>query len=99
MSNAYSLNNDHAVKIGLIINKFITNSIKHSLGDDNTLSIRLENTQLPHHYQLKYSDFGKRIEHDLMETSFGFRLINSLCLQLEDQFSYDKEGHSFIILF
>ncbi len=100
--NSYYINSNSAVKIGLILNELTTNSVKHTLSDDKTLSIKLECTQLSHHYQLKYSDFGKNMEHEIhyaMKTSFGFKLIHNLCMQLEGQFSYSQQDNLFIITF
>ena len=104
VSSEYELYNNAAIKIGLILNELLTNSVKHGVKEDNTLYFQLEYTYLPEldKFQLKYSDSGIKQGFNLnkaMESSFGIRLIENLCSIIDGNLSYSEESQSLIIVF
>lgn len=83
---------DHILPLALLINEWITNSVKYAFGKDQqnpsiSLYIKQQGTGLT----INYTDNGENTgAAELSGTGFGSRLINSLVKQLNGQLSVNK---------
>jgi PAS domain S-box-containing protein len=87
---------NQAVPVGLLLNELITNSLKHAFNGSNkgSITISVSNTE-DSSVKLNYSDSGSGFDEKLLEkgNSLGYKLINSLLLQLEADFNIKtKDG-------
>lgn len=84
---------DTIVPIALIINEWVTNSIKYAFDDDGldkTIGIKFELSDGK--LVLSYQDSGKGIK-DQAHTGFGSMMVKSLCRQLKaKQIMDDRKG-------
>ena len=88
--------------IGIIINEFITNSMKHAFCEENTepiISISLKN--IDNQLTITYEDNGCGIPDTICpeeSTGFGLQLANMLLKQLNGNLVLDREhGSKFLI--
>ena len=98
------LYNNTAIKIGLIINELLTNAVKHGVTENNALSIGLTYTEQTQkgYYKITYTDSGIKAGFDLeqvMENSFGYRLIENLCSHINGTLEFSKNNQSINIIF
>jgi two-component sensor histidine kinase len=88
-----------SMPLGLIINEFLTNSIKHNLHSSNAIEIKLKVELIEKFDELKvhYSDnsYGKlklpEIKFITEEKSFGIQIILMLIEQLNGRFFIKNE--------
>lgn len=83
-----TLNIDHAVTLGLILNELLTNSFKHALRDVVDKKIRLSvRASEPHAVEIRFADNGKGMSGvtDDLRASFGAELIHALVLQMKGE--------------
>lgn len=77
---------NQAVPVGLLLNELITNSLKHAFQKSNAgfISISIYNLDETT-VKMIYSDSGSGFDEKLLKSgnSLGYKLINSLLLQLE----------------
>lgn len=95
---------DQVISLGIIINELITNSIKYAFPSTESGSIKIYLQKLNSHYQLKYSDSGKKLPNEILvseNTSFGIQLIKSITEQIDGKISqFQNENESgFVIEF
>ncbi len=77
---------NQAVPVGLLLNELITNSLKHAFKNEDPGSISINVTNSGNNsIQLSYSDSGTGFDKSLLDQgeSLGYKLIQSLLLQLE----------------
>lgn len=81
-----------AVPIGLIVNELVTNSLKYAFvgRDKGTISINLN--KIENKLILKIEDDGVGMKMDSSLTSFGMKMINSLCRQLKAKWEVKTES-------
>lgn len=85
---------NQAVPVGLLLNELITNSLKHAFSNnEGSIYISIKNLDEAT-VNLKYSDSGLGFDTKALETgtSLGYKLINSLLLQLEADYSIETES-------
>ncbi|MDO5852361.1 MAG: sensor histidine kinase [Methanobacteriaceae archaeon] len=80
--NEINLNMDDTTPLGLIINEFITNSLKYAF-PDNKGKISINFIKKNDNYTLILEDNGQGFDQETTEYGLGLNLISSLCLQLE----------------
>lgn len=96
---------DTAVPLGLLINEFITNTLKHGiLGDEKGIITITLNKDRRNNYLLQLKDNGVGFDDNLIAkkpNSLGLRLINNLVRQLRGSLNRKtgKEGVHFTINF
>lgn len=80
-----------AVPLGLIINELVTNSFKHAfkLVDSGKIVIKIEH--LKDLLVLKISDNGSGMDSNHTHSSFGLKMIKSLCRQLNANWTIQTE--------
>ena len=103
-SSDASIDLDHAVPFGLVVNELFTNSMKHGFpeGRCGTIAVKLR-----HHSHgevvLEFKDDGIGLAADvdpLTHDSLGFRLIGSLVRQLDGTIEYaGTRGVEYVIRF
>ena len=77
---------NQAVPVGLLLNELITNSLKHAFNGINNGSISISVSNVDDTtVKIQYSDSGAGFDDKLLDngSSLGYKLINSLLLQLE----------------
>lgn len=77
---------NQAVPVGLLLNELITNSLKHAFNGINNGSISISVSNVDDTtVKINYSDSGAGFDDKLLNngSSLGYKLINSLLLQLE----------------
>lgn len=77
---------NQAVPVGLLLNELITNSLKHAFNGINNGSISISVSNVDDTtVKIQYSDSGAGFDDKLLNngSSLGYKLINSLLLQLE----------------
>lgn len=91
---------DQAIRIGLIVNELITNSLKHAfenfeiINPEININLREGTNQ---EFILVYSDNGIGIKEDFItikQESLGLKLIRSLTDQLNGHYTYSSEEGS-----
>ncbi len=68
------------VPLGLLMSELVSNSLKHAITHDGTISIQIKNNT-NHHYTLLYADSGTWKENS--KKGFGLEMIDTLVEQLE----------------
>ncbi|MBI2259788.1 MAG: sensor histidine kinase [Flavobacteriia bacterium] len=80
------------VPLALIFNELVSNSIKYAFVETKIPLIKLELVQLTDKdYELFYSDNGKWRD-EIAENSFGLKLIDTLCEQLNGTYQLEKKN-------
>lgn len=101
--NCIDLKADTALVLGLILNEFVSNSLKHAFSGDSHGIIKVDFEEVDDKYILKYSDDGKSVpkNFDLENVeSFGLTIVNLLINQLDGQISVERDkGTCFTISF
>lgn len=87
-----------AIPIGIILNEFVSNSIKHSFnGQGGEIKIKFYRNNGDH--VLIYEDDGNSLSNDFRienESSFGFQMIQILVEQLKGDIKFKKSGNKSI---
>ena len=99
-TNNISFEMGFAIFLGLILNEFITNSLKHAFNGNENSTIKINLNQSNEKYKLTYFDSGNGLpEHFNIESSggFGFKLINLMVKQIDATLVYEK--NTFILRF
>jgi two-component sensor histidine kinase len=79
---AYEIDVDTAIPLGLIVNEVITNALKYAFPDKKAGEIRIEFHKTQNMNHLRISDNGKGKPMDVKE-NFGTKLINLLTRQID----------------
>jgi two-component sensor histidine kinase len=87
----YTINAEDAMRIGLIVNESVTNSVKHAFTEVENPEIRIKTSiSSEGKLVLTYSDNGpgisKTVSDNIKETSLGIKLIDLLRKQLGDRY-------------
>ncbi|MGE5356175.1 MAG: tetratricopeptide repeat protein [Deltaproteobacteria bacterium] len=87
----YAINAEDAMRLGLIVNELVTNSVKHAFTDiENPQIIISTNINSEGKLTLNYSDNGpgisKTMGDKIKESSLGIKLIDLLKKQLGDRY-------------
>lgn len=92
--NELSLNLQHAVPLGLILNELMTNSFKHAVLPNQDLEIRVEMISLgANEYKLTYEDNGPGLVREAQpqfSESLGMRLIFGLTNQINGKVVFEE---------
>jgi two-component sensor histidine kinase len=80
--------------LGLILNEWITNSIKHANLIDDNLKIDIEIYKEENEIIVNYKDNGTITENENWKKSIGTEIVEILCLQLGASLD-QKEGKKF----
>ncbi len=87
-----------AMPIGLILNEFITNSLKYAFDEGNG-SVGVELMSSDNGTLMRIWDDGKGLPSDIAESGgTGIRLINALAQQINAKASWSSEGGTFLHL-
>jgi two-component sensor histidine kinase len=93
--NEVSLNLQHAVPLGLILNELMTNSFKHAVLPNQDLEIRFEMITIgTNEFELTYQDNGPGLSYDVhsqLSESLGMRLIFGLTDQINGKLVFEKK--------
>jgi len=93
--NEVSLNLQHAVPLGLILNELMTNSFKHAVLPNQDLEIRVEMIAIgTNEFELTYQDNGPGLSYDVhsqRSESLGMRLIFGLTDQINGKLVFEKK--------
>jgi two-component sensor histidine kinase len=81
-----------AVPLGLIINELVTNSFKHAFKQSPSGKIVIKIEHLMGLLVLKISDNGSGMDSNQTSTSFGLKMIKSLCRQLNANWNTQTEN-------
>lgn len=81
-----------AVPLGLIINELVTNSFKHAFIQSPSGKIIIKIEHLKDLLVLKISDNGCGMDSNQTSTSFGLKMIKSLCRQLNANWNTQSEN-------
>lgn len=79
------------VSIALIFNELISNSLKHAFDGNEQGQIRIKISEFEADVHVIYEDSGKWKPVE-KESSFGLELIDSLCDQLNGEYTLEKES-------
>ena len=84
----YTIDAEHAMRVGLILNELITNSIKHAFNSIENPLINIETQKIDGKLLLLYKDNGPGIQEQVLVNneaaeSMGVKLISLLTQQLE----------------
>lgn len=87
----FQINAEDAMRLGLIINELVTNSVKHAFNDVENPLIKIStNINTAGKLSLHYADNGPKtiadLENNLPTESLGLKLISLLKKQLGDQY-------------
>jgi two-component sensor histidine kinase len=87
----YTINAEDAMRLGLIVNELVTNSVKHAFSDIENPQITIStNINSEGKLTLNYSDNGpgisKTMGDNIKESSLGIKLIDLLRKQLGDRY-------------
>lgn len=92
---------DTAIPLGLIVNEFATNSIKHAfINGKGSIEIKVSETE-PNRFKLVYSDSGKGLPEgfDLNNAkTLGLKLVKMLSAQIKGQLSFRNDNGTIIEL-
>jgi two-component sensor histidine kinase len=94
-----SLDVKTAVPVGLIVNELVTNALKYAFKDNEKGEISVCLNKQENQLVLKVSDNGIGMS-DKKATSFGTKMIRSLCRQLKADWDIKSENgvtHTFVI--
>lgn len=99
---AMKLSADTSVPIGLIVNELVTNAFKHAFkGVDNPiLSIKLKKQNNTLYLSIADNGLGIQENNEEEKTSFGMKMIRSLCRQLKATWNTSSNNgteHTFLI--
>ncbi len=85
---------DTAIPLGLIINELVTNSLKYAFDKIDYPEINLNLFMDKNELILKVSDNGQGFSNlDVVKSkSFGFKMINSMCRQLDAEFEIENNN-------
>ncbi len=86
-----TLTSSQAISVGLIINEFISNSIKHAFDENKGGIIKIELLKHNDTLILKVSNNGKLLPDNFMEKaqdSLGMTIIDAFTEKLNGQFKY-----------
>ena len=92
----------NAVFLGLILNEFVSNSLKHAFKSLNKGEVSIILEQSNANYILKYSDSGIGLGSDFKPENskgFGFKLINLMVSQIDGTLIYDSSKNTYQINF
>jgi two-component sensor histidine kinase len=94
---------DQAILVGIIVNELVTNSFRHGLSFGETDHIRIAFGLDDGSFRLEVGDSGKGLPAGFdpkIQTSFGFRLVAALALQLGGSLDMIAgNGAAFVIRF
>jgi two-component sensor histidine kinase len=87
----FQINAEDAMRLGLIVNELVTNSVKHAFNDVENPLIKIStNINTAGKLSLHYADNGPKtiadLENNLPTESLGLKLISLLKKQLGDQY-------------
>jgi two-component sensor histidine kinase len=87
----YQINAEDAMRLGLIVNELVTNSVKHAFTEVQVPEINITTNILPDgKLALKYEDNGPGLSHQVTTeaqgASLGIKLIDLLRKQLGDRY-------------
>jgi len=82
---------DTMMHIGILVNEWITNSLKYAPAPDGIRHITLNLTTIPAGYQLTYCD-GGRVGSEQLQSGFGYRLIAMTVRQLDGHMDVSTES-------
>jgi len=94
--NAYDnfIDSEKALRIGLITNELVTNSVKHAETGKNSLDIAIQINKSSKGLSYNYQDNGiSAKDSDTIASSQGLKLISSLVNQLEGNYSQTLNGN------
>ena len=79
-----------AVPLGLIINEFITNSLKYAFQENTQNIIEIDVSQIKNCISINYSDNGPGLSKPFEEynAGFGFKIVRILANQLNAKIDY-----------
>lgn len=96
-----TLSPGRGIKVGLLLNELILNSIQHASYDNKQLKISFSAKKIDDTYLLKFQDNGKGISDFKLQMEngkIGMFIINSMCKQLRATLKYESNpGASFTI--
>jgi len=81
---------DAAIPLGLILNEFITNSMKYAFETVSNCNIIINATYDNNTLTIVYEDNGAGFDKNKVKNSFGFSLIELLCGQLNAKLELDS---------
>jgi two-component sensor histidine kinase len=93
VSDNLKLNPSKSSLMGLIINEFITNSFKYAFDEEGEIVIQIDDKE--NEIDMTLSDNGKGLSEDFnleKVTSYGFRIMKLLTLQLEGTFDFKSDN-------
>lgn len=93
ISDNLKLNPSKSSLMGLIINEFITNSFKYAFDKEGEIVIQIDDKD--NEIDMTLSDNGKGLPEDFdlkKVTSYGFRIMKLLTLQLEGTFNFNSDN-------
>ena len=91
-ANQIKLDVDTLVPLGLIVNELITNSLKYAFDKSKDGLLNIELSQEKEHLKVLVSDNGKGMDSSKTgDTSFGWKLIKSLCRQLKAEMEINTD--------
>lgn len=93
ISDNLKLNPSKSSLMGLIINEFITNSFKYAFDKEGEIVIQIDDKD--NEIDMTLSDNGKGLPEDFdleIITSYGFRIMKLLTLQLEGTFNFNSDN-------
>jgi two-component sensor histidine kinase len=98
---AIDLELETAIPIGLIINEFVSNSMKHGFPDKDSGEIIIHLDMMCNKVRLKMQDDGVGFDQDQSKIkTFGLELIKIMAKQLNAKLSVDSVGHTkFVLVF
>jgi two-component sensor histidine kinase len=94
------LNSSQAISLGLIINEFISNSIKHAFDEGASGEIEIELHQKNDIIILKLSNNGKLLPEDFEENSknsLGMTIIEAFTEKLDGHFKYQNISNCVVL--
>jgi two-component sensor histidine kinase/ligand-binding sensor domain-containing protein len=98
--NELSLNLQHAVPLGLILNELMTNSFNHAVLPNQDLEIRVAMIAIgANEFELTYQDNGPGLGYDVhaqVSESLGMRLIFGLTDQINGKVFFEKKEGLFV---
>lgn len=89
------VNIDTALPIGILLNELISNSVKHAIVKEKTLSISVFIKIAEDRLELTYEDSGHRFNEEIKPKSLGLFIIESMVKQLKG--SYQRVGSKYAI--
>ncbi|MEL1243794.1 sensor histidine kinase [Flavobacterium sp. DGU11] len=95
------MNLETAIPMGLIVNEFVSNSMKHGFPDKNTGEITICLDTMNDKMRLKMQDNGVGFDKGTTKAkTFGLELIKIMSTQLNAKLSVNSVGHTkFVLVF